>query len=686
MKVHFSKLHSWVSVLLLIAGFILIGSCQLPLGQAKTGNLVITTGDGDSKTIGPDMRLVQPSSYRITGEGPGGAVFGPLLTTDGSVEIKGLLEGEWSITVEGLNAESPARVVASATQTVLIRFNETTMKTFRLAFMEGAGSLELSIAWSDRILQVDEVRIVATPAIAGMENLVLKASEARWSDSDGTWSFSRTFGDLPTGSYSFTISFHDASGTRIGPPILESAHVFDGIVSTGTVDMPLSLFPVEAPAVTPDGGEFRTPQLVSITAGSGSAKIYYTLDGSEPTLLSTRYTAPFTISDTADLKVIAVQGNLASDSTTHHFAINNKGTGQLIVDPSLYTVRLEAPAEWQGSLRQEADVDAVLRASVSPAPPEGAVTWTWLLDGKVALNRSGGIASTGPTLQLGKYALDVATPAEFHTFTLEMKADGYTYRDSLTIQSFTPPVLPNKDLVILMYHQLVSGTASSEYTRSVADFENDLIYLRDNGYAIISLEELLEIQKGEKPMPEGKLVTISFDDGAANIYSLAFPLLKAYGAKASFFVNTSTIGTAGKMTWANLREMAAWRDAEGKRLIAVNSHSLNHVALKKAELDFPGDPAGYLAFLTTQMGQSKAAIESNIPAADRGPMFLALPYGDGSGDPAIINVAKSLGYKGIRTSDALARNIASNKNFALPSVVVTNAADIAGITKYYRYP
>ena len=286
----------------------------------------------------------------------------------------------------------------------------------------------------------------------------------------------------------------------------------------------------------------------------------------------------------------------------------------------------------------------------------------------------------------GKYALDVATPEGFHTFTLEMKADGFTYRDSLTIQSVAPLVLPAKDLVILMYHQLVPGTATSEYTRSVTDFENDLIYLRDNGYAIISLEELLEIQKGEKPMPEGKLVTISFDDGAENVYSLAYPLLKAHGAKATFFVNPGSIGTAGKMTWANLREMAAWRDAEGERLISVNSHSLNHVALKKAELDFPGDAAGYMAFLSTQMGQSKAAIERNIPAADRGPLFLALPYGDGSGDPVIINMAKSLGYKGIRTSDALARNISSNKNFALPSVVVANTTAIAGIANYYHNP
>lgn len=686
MKVHFSKLHSWASVLLLIAGIVLIGSCQLPLGQPKTGTLVITTGDGDSRTIGPDSLLIKPVAYRISGEGPGGAVFGPLLTTDGSVEVKSLLEGEWAITVEGLNGENPARVVASATQTVLIRYNETTMKTFRLSFVEGAGSLELVIRWSDRILNVDEVRIVPTPAVAGMENLTFKASAAGYSASNGTWSFSRTFPGLPTGSYSFAISFHDASGARIGPPILESANIYDGLVSTGTVDMPLSLFPVEAPAVTPDGGEFKTPQLVSITAGSAGTKIYYTLDGSEPTLLSTRYTSPFTISDTADLKVIAVQGNLASDATTHHFAINNKGNGQLIVDPSLYTVSLEAPAEWEGSLRPEANVDAVLRAAVSPAPPEGAVSYTWYLDGEVALNKSGGTASTGPTLQLGKYALDVATPEGFHTFTLEMKADGFTYRDSLTIQSVAPLVLPAKDLVILMYHQLVPGTATSEYTRSVTDFENDLIYLRDNGYAIISLEELLEIQKGEKPMPEGKLVTISFDDGAENVYSLAYPLLKAHGAKATFFVNPGSIGTAGKMTWANLREMAAWRDAEGERLISVNSHSLNHVALKKAELDFPGDAAGYMAFLSTQMGQSKAAIERNIPAADRGPLFLALPYGDGSGDPVIINMAKSLGYKGIRTSDALARNISSNKNFALPSVVVANTTAIAGIANYYHNP
>ena len=65
------------------------------------------------------------------------------------------------------------------------------------------------------------------------------------------------------------------------------------------------------PVITGDA-EFTESTLVTITAES-DATVYYTTDGSTPTAASTKYTEPFTLTETATVKAIAVRGSLSSD-------------------------------------------------------------------------------------------------------------------------------------------------------------------------------------------------------------------------------------------------------------------------------------------------------------------------------------------------------------------------------------
>jgi len=52
-------------------------------------------------------------------------------------------------------------------------------------------------------------------------------------------------------------------------------------------------------------------------------------------------------------------------------------------------------------------------------------------------------------------------------------------------------------------------------------------------------------------------VAIQFDDAYASVYSTVFPLMQARGLKGTAYVPQSAVGTAGKMTEANLLEMYA---------------------------------------------------------------------------------------------------------------------------------
>lgn len=77
---------------------------------------------------------------------------------------------------------------------------------------------------------------------------------------------------------------------------------------------------IDAPVFSVEGGSFAGPQTVELSAAEG-CKIYYTLDGSEPTVESTEYTAPLTITGTTTVKAIAEKNGKVSLVATEVYNI-----------------------------------------------------------------------------------------------------------------------------------------------------------------------------------------------------------------------------------------------------------------------------------------------------------------------------------------------------------------------------
>ena len=72
---------------------------------------------------------------------------------------------------------------------------------------------------------------------------------------------------------------------------------------------------VATPAITPNGGELKYGNnTVSIACDTDDATIYYTIDGTEPTTSSTKYTGAFTLSSNATVKAIAVKSGWNNSS------------------------------------------------------------------------------------------------------------------------------------------------------------------------------------------------------------------------------------------------------------------------------------------------------------------------------------------------------------------------------------
>jgi hypothetical protein len=78
-----------------------------------------------------------------------------------------------------------------------------------------------------------------------------------------------------------------------------------------------------APVISPPAGDYiEGSKLISIGIADGSAEIYYTLDGSIPTVLSDRYTGPFTIIGSRTVRALAAKGSTLSSTTSATFTLN----------------------------------------------------------------------------------------------------------------------------------------------------------------------------------------------------------------------------------------------------------------------------------------------------------------------------------------------------------------------------
>ena len=60
------------------------------------------------------------------------------------------------------------------------------------------------------------------------------------------------------------------------------------------------------PSISPEGGTFTSPQLITISDGLPGSTIYYTTDGTSPTSLSSIYAGPFTASTTDTIRAQAI--------------------------------------------------------------------------------------------------------------------------------------------------------------------------------------------------------------------------------------------------------------------------------------------------------------------------------------------------------------------------------------------
>jgi len=106
---------------------------------------------------------------------------------------------------------------------------------------------------------------------------------------------------------------------------------------------------------------------------------------------------------------------------------------------------------------------------------------------------------------------------------------------------------------VLMYHR-VAGPATDAWELAVAPahFEQQLRVLRESCTLLPLLELVARLRRGAVPP---RAVALSFDDGYADNYHTARPLLERHQVPATFFVATGPVGHRREFWWDELEQL-----------------------------------------------------------------------------------------------------------------------------------
>ena len=127
------------------------------------------------------------------------------------------------------------------------------------------------------------------------------------------------------------------------------------------------------------------------------------------------------------------------------------------------------------------------------------------------------------------------------------------------------------EIPILLYHHVDAGRSPGKLSVTPSQLELQVQALAAAGFQSITPADLRQAVLHGAPLPARPLI-ITFDDGHANTYVYAFPILEKHGFDAVIYMVANRLWSTGFLSAAQLTELteAGWE---------VGSHSLSHADL-----------------------------------------------------------------------------------------------------------
>lgn len=214
--------------------------------------------------------------------------------------------------------------------------------------------------------------------------------------------------------------------------------------------------------------------------------------------------------------------------------------------------------------------------------------------------------------------------------------------------------------VVLMYHHFDNNEQGC--TISADRFKQHVQMLEQEGFNVVSLGQIGRFLDGHAELPVNA-VAITFDDGYASNYHVAYPVLKEKGWPASIFMIVKNIGVDDwfdRLNWTQLKELS-------QNDVAIYSHTYDS---HKYVTDYRGRNVPIL--LATMKGETpdraskrilsdlQKSRQELINQLGGSSEHLSLPYGRGGN--RVRELANQAGYRYIWTIEprAVTRNSSPN--------------------------
>lgn len=179
---------------------------------------------------------------------------------------------------------------------------------------------------------------------------------------------------------------------------------------------------------------------------------------------------------------------------------------------------------------------------------------------------------------------------------------------------------------ILAYHHIALKRPQNSYYVSPEIFDQQMQWLKDNNYHVVSFDQFYEAAMGRGKLPP-KPIILTFDDGNRDNYTNAFPILKKYGYTATFFIKLNNANKGG-MSWKEMKELQ-------KAGNIIGSHSINHNNMSKMSN----------TELRYELEESKNILEKNLETKIK---YFCYPGGEYSA--RTIQAIKNAGYLAATTT------------------------------------